>query len=164
MQSALRGSSSLVFGLSLVLVACGGSKEPAHDASHEDASHEGASHEGEHGSEGEKHGHVGEKHHPKMEGAIKSFHDVLAPVYHADKGAGRVDKACAATVTMKDEGAKVAAEPKGDAAAWKTDAETLQKSVGDLEIACKGDKAGVEPALEKVHDAFHVLMDKAKGA
>jgi hypothetical protein len=159
MQSVLR-SLSIALGLSVVVVGCGGSKAPAHDASHESEHAEGEKHEGGHG-----HGHEegGEHHHPKMEGAIKSFHDVLAPVYHAEKGPGRVDKACAATGSMKDEAAKVAAEPKGDAAAWKTDADTLTKTVGDLDAACKGDKAGVEPALEKVHDAFHALMEKAKG-
>jgi hypothetical protein len=157
MQPVLR-SLSFALGLAVVVVGCGGSKEPAHDASHEGDHAEGEKHEG-----GHKHEEGGEHHHPKMEGAIKSFHDVLAPVYHADKGPGRVDKACAATASMKDEAGKVAAEPKGDAAAWKTDADALTKSLVDLETACKGDKAGVEPALEKVHDAFHALMDKAKG-
>ncbi|NUO53173.1 MAG: hypothetical protein HOV80_30360 [Polyangiaceae bacterium] len=159
MQMVLR-SLSVAVGLVLAL-GCGGSKEPAHDASHEGEHAEGDKHEGEKHEGGHEEG--GEHHHPKMEGAIKSFHDVLAPVYHADKGPGRVDKACAATTSMKDEAAKVAAEPKGDAAAWKTDSDTLTKTVGDLETACKGDKAGVEPALEKVHDAFHALMEKAKG-
>jgi len=161
MQSFHVRSAPLVLVSALCALGCGGSKEPAHDASHEGEEH------GEH-AEGEKHegheeGHKGGEHHPKMEGAIKSFHDVLAPVYHADKGPGRVEKACAATASMKEEAGKVAAEPKGDAAAWKTDSDTLKKTVDDLEAACKGDKAGVEPALEKLHDAFHALMEKAKG-
>lgn len=160
MQSVLR-SVSFVLGLAVVVVGCGASKESAHDASH----HEG---EGEHaGGEGHEGGHEheesGEKHHPEMEGAIKSLHDVLAPVYHADKGPGRVEKACAATTSLKAETTKVAAEPKGDAVAWKTDVDSLEKSIGEMETACQGDKTGVEPALEKVHDAFHALMEKAKG-
>lgn len=155
-------SSSVAVGLVLV-IGCGGSKEPAHDASHAAEHAEGEHAEGEKHDGGHGHEEGGEHHkHAKMEGAVKSFHDVLAPVYHAEKGPGRADKACAATASMKHEAAKVAAEPAGDDAARKADADALTKSVADLEAACTGDKAGVEPALEKLHDAFHALIGKEK--
>lgn len=149
-------SAALLSLLPVVLVGCG----PDKGAAHPDQGHEhGPDQEGgEHAGHEEK--HAGE---PKMEGALKSFHDVLAPVYHAEKGPGRADKACAAVTSMKDEATKVAAEPKGDAAAWSAASDELTKSIGELDAACQGDKAGAEAALEKVHDAFHHLLEKAKG-
>ncbi len=161
-------SAALLSLLPVVLVGCGPEKEAAHpDQGHEHGpgpGHEhGPGHEPGHEGAGHEHGPGHEHGEPKMEGALKSLHDVLAPVYHAEKGPGRADKACAATGSIKGEAAKVAAEPKGDPAAWKTASDALAKTVGDLEAACKGDKAGVEPALEKVHEAFHVLLEKAKG-
>jgi hypothetical protein len=160
-----------LFGTTVVafsVAACGGSsQEPPKDGHHAEGEGHGEHAEKEGHGEGEGHGDGhGEKehHHAKLDGALKAFHDVLAPVYHAEKGPGRNEQACAATASFKDGAGKVAAEPKGDVAAWKTDADTLTKTIGDLESACKGDKAGVEPAIEKVHDAFHALMDKAKKA
>ncbi len=158
--------------LCLPVAGCGGAQPaehpPADHEGHEGKGHHGKGHHGEghHGKGHHGEGHHGKGHHGeghgKLEGALGAFHDVLAPIYHAEKGPGRADKACAGTASLKSGAEKVAAEPKGDPEAWKTLSATLAKTLGDLDAACKGDKAGVEPALEKAHDAFHALMDKAK--
>jgi hypothetical protein len=121
----------------------------------------GAGHQ--HG-EGDHHHHEdGEHHGPKLAGGMKDFHDVLAPPYHMDKGPARDEKACGALAPMKDAATKVAAEPKGDAAAWKAKSDALGQSLDGLTGACgAAGRADVSAKLEVVHDAFHALMKAGK--
>lgn len=158
MKPFLHSVASLSLALPLV-TGCGPDKTAAHPEDRQ-----GHEHGHEHGDKHEHHDeHHEGGHHPKMEGAIKAFHDVLAPVYHADKGPGRAEKACSATSPMKEAAAKVAGEPKGDPESWKTASSALDQSIADLEASCKGDMSTAESALEKVHDAFHALLEKSKG-
>jgi hypothetical protein len=135
--------------LALTVTGCASttSAEPAHDGHH----HE----HGDHEERGHGHG----QHHRKLSAGMEAFHDVLAPVYHMDKGAARDDKTCAAVPSMKDAAAKVAAEPSGDASSWKARSDALTASVTALETACGAPGKGeVGVKLEAVHDAFHALM------
>ena len=150
---------ALVFPLAAV--GCASSAPPA--PAHPEAEHPHGDGDGEHGDR-EHHGH-GEHgrggHHKKHElhGGMKAFHDVLAPAYHMEKGPARDEKACAGVAAMKDAAGKVAAEPKGDAAAFKTKSDALSSSVAAMETACGvSGRADVSAKLESVHDAFHALM------
>lgn len=148
---------SLLFASALCLVinGCGSSQaEPAHaeGEGHEHA--EGHKH-AEHG-EGHEHGKPGE--HPEMKGAVKGFHDVLAPAFHMDKGAPRVEKTCGAVASMKEQAKAVAGEAGDDAA--KKRAEALTASVDGLDKACAASgRPEVEGSLDKVHEAFHAVME-----
>lgn len=142
--------SLVVVGL---LVACGSSEKAADHPEHEHGDHHG-----EHAGKGE-HGEHGE-HHPKMEGAVKSFHEVLKPVYHMEKGPGRVEAACKASASMKEQAAAVLTEAGADEAA-KTRATRLQTDVTALEKDCLSEgRASVEATLETLHDSFHAVMEK----
>lgn len=155
-----------LFGLCLSLASlagCGASPAPAPATPGADAEHgEHAEHAG-HGEHGEHGGHHGKKH--AFQGGMKDFHDVLAPAYHHDKGAQRDELACSGAPKMKEAAAKIAGEPKGDAAAWKAKADALAAGVVAMESACgAAGRADVAAKLETVHDAFHALMHQAKHA
>ncbi len=154
---------TLLVSLSAVLAfGCASPKdaESPDDHAHGDK-HDHGDHGDKHGDHGDKHDHHGgEKHHKKLaDGPVKDFHDVMAPVFHMEKGAARVEKTCAAVPAMKD---KAAALVSAAAADGKADAAALSTSVGDLETACGGDKTTVEAKLETAHDAFHKVMDATK--
>ena len=155
MKTQARAAVALLFGL---VLAAGGCEKKHDQAEHPHEAHGDHKH-GDH-KHGEGHAEGEGHHHDKdMSPPLKSFHDVLAPVYHAEKGPGRVDKTCADAPAMTKGAAAVANEEGVDhTTARKERDEALTKSVADLETACKGDKAGVEAALEKVHDAFHAFL------
>ncbi|HEU4409996.1 MAG TPA: hypothetical protein VFS43_32375 [Polyangiaceae bacterium] len=156
----MKTTAPLALALALCTAACGPS-EPAKSAEGAPAGehHEGGHHEGgEHGGGHHEGGERGGGHH-EMGGAVKSFHDVLAPVYHADKNGDRNAKACGAVPTFKERGGAIGAEAGGDAKK-KASADALVAAVGDLEKACgEGGQKRVDPTLEKVHDAFHAVME-----
>lgn len=147
-------SLTLVSAFALVALGCSSSPPP------KEPGHEHGEHAHDHGGH---HEHGGE-HHGPQDGAMKGFHDVLAPVYHMDKGAPRDEKTCGSVAAMKDAAAKVAAEPKGDPADWKAKSDALSQSIAGLEPACAAaGRAEVSAKLEVVHDAFHALMKAARG-
>jgi hypothetical protein len=141
--------ASLLLLLSLS-VACGGSSSPAASPSSTTSSDakptEGAEHkEGHHG-----HGHEGKDHHPNLAPPVKEFHGVLAPVWHTQAGAARVEKACSNAKTLAEK-----AQATGDA--------ELIAAAGALEPACAKDgRPEVEAKLAVVHDRFHALAKAEK--
>jgi ABC-type Zn2+ transport system substrate-binding protein/surface adhesin len=143
-----------------LLVACGSSEKGAEHAEHEHG-HEHGKHHDEHAAKGEhEHGKGHGEHHPKMEGAVKSFHEVLRPVYHMEKGPGRVEAACKASASMKEQAAALVTEAGTDEAATKR-ATRLQADVTALEKDCLSEgRASVEATLETLHDSFHAVMEK----
>jgi ABC-type Zn2+ transport system substrate-binding protein/surface adhesin len=133
--------------LAALCVACGGSTPPAAAPTETTGSpaQQGEGHGDGHGH-GHGHGHHdGKDHHANLSAELKDFHHVIAPVWHTEAGAARVEKACAST---KDMAAK--AEATKDA--------ELVAAVSALETACAADgKPEVEAKLSAVHDRFHAL-------
>ncbi len=152
----IKAASFALLSALYVCVGCGPSKQEAEHPAEDHAAHEHA----EHGGDGEGHGdHDGHgKHEHEMTGAIKAFHDMLAPVYHDPKGAARDDKACGAVASFKDGAKGIGAEAKSDG--QKKNAEGVVAAVADLETACgvKGHPE-VDAKLEKLHEAFHAAME-----
>ncbi len=147
---------------SLVFVACGGAPPlaPQHGPGHP---HGPGDHHHDHAHEGERHahghadghhaGHHGghEKgHHKKLGPELHAFHEALGPVWHTAPGEERAKKACASAAQLKEKGA---ATKDADLA---TSIDGLQKACGDAKLV------GVEEALGKVHQRFHVLADGPK--
>jgi hypothetical protein len=116
-----------------------------------------------HGPE-EEHG----RHGHQFEGGLKSFHDVLAPVWHQDKGLARVDGACDKASSLSSLARSLETDPPpagaaSDEAGWKTDAHELVLAADALEPACAAEgRTDVEARLTTLHDAFHALLARTK--
>ncbi len=87
--------------------------------------------------------------HPAFPPDIDAFHAVLAPLWHAEPGAARDRDTCAQADTMAGLAGAIGS---GDARA-------LRAAVGALRRQCRERPGAAEPALAKVHDAFHRLID-----
>jgi hypothetical protein len=154
MISILVRSSSILALVSAGLFAlgCGSGAPPAE-------------HAGEHEHGGHEHGEHGE--HPKLTGAAHEFHEVLAPLWHAEKSPERAKKTCEAIPTFEQHAAAVDKEVPADAAraaAAHASAQGLIAAVGELKAECAKPEAGradFEAKFGAVHEAFHKLMESA---
>lgn len=164
--------------LVVAAVACGGKAKPNSSGPSTDLDlaldrsgqkHEGGQKHGENQSHegGQKHeeGEAGEMAH--MPPPLARFHETLAPRWHAPHGPQRMTDTCAAIAEFHAGAAAVAATPSpdgGDAAAWSAGQPQLTEAVTALETTCKAnDAAAFEPAFERVHKAFHGLLEAAGG-
>lgn len=145
--------SSLVLAAALALVACN-KKDSAPPTTNPEptASNDTATAQPAH------------EHH--FEGAVKSYHDVLSPLWHAAAGEQRTNDTCAAAADLVTKAAAIEAEPVPAAAsgkddAWKQNAAGLSAATKELQTVCGGDKAGFEAAFGKLHDSFHALIEVA---
>jgi hypothetical protein len=144
--------TSLFFALAIA--ACGGktTPEPVYDT--------------------HSHG-VGEKHDMEMEhhgvgvAEIDSFHQTLAPIWHAPAGDERKQHACAAVPTMKEQATAAVGRARTDHAKWEGNANALVGAVDKLGVVCADAAApatGFDAAFGAVHDAYHALMEAAMPA
>lgn len=105
--------------------------------------------------------------HPKLTPELDAFHQVLGPLWHADKGEARQKNTCAAVPEFKTRAAAIkgaAAPASVDAAAWTSAGTELEGAVAGLETACGGaDPAAFEPAFEAMHTKFHGAMELVAG-
>ena len=150
--TSLRSSFFLaVASASLFALGCGPATPPAEHA-HGDH---------EHGEHGEKHEH-GE--HPKLTGAMHEFHEVLAPLWHADKSPERVTKTCEAAPTFEARAAAVDKDAPADAG-YHAAAQGLIAAVGELKAQCakpEAERADFEAKFKAVHEAFHKVMESSR--
>jgi hypothetical protein len=106
-------------------------------------------------------------HHHELTPELDAFHELLAPLWHADKGEARRSKTCSSMPDFKTKAAAVkgaAAPASVDAAAWTGAGGELEAAVSGLETACAGaDLAAFEPAFEAVHTKFHGAMELVAG-
>lgn len=129
--------ASLLAAFIAFTAGCGASTPPAETA------------HGEH-ADGEK------REHHKLAGAAHEFHEVLAPLWHAEKGAAREAKVCDAVPAFEERGAGVAKESP-DAAS-----QGLVTAVGELKTECAkpaGGRADFDAKFAGVHDAFHKVIE-----
>src|SRR5262249_18386068 len=103
----------------------------------------------------------------KVGGAPGEFHAVLSPIWHSDKGPGRVAKACDAAKTMRERASAVetAAPPAGAKPdEYSANAKALTASGDALAAACAADgRPDVEAKLSLLHDAYHKIAEQARG-
>jgi hypothetical protein len=144
----------------LVVVACGGPTKPdtletARPNQNHDMRHTG---EAGHMAGGGEAGAMA-----ALPPEVKTFHDTLAPRWHAEHGPQRTAETCAAIPQFHAQADAIvaAAPPRGaDPAAWSASAKQLGDAVGALDAACKaGDAAAFEPAFAEVHHRFHAVME-----
>ncbi len=101
-----------------------------------------------------KDGEHHDKHEREMAGLspeLSSFHDVLAPHWHAAQGQQRMTDTCGVIGDFKT---------KADAAKNQP----LVDAVAGLATACGGtDLATFDAAFARVHDSFHAAMEAGHG-
>lgn len=88
-------------------------------------------------------------HSHRFQNDVDAFHAVLAPIWHAPQGNGRLQSACAKSGEMEGLAKDIRS----------TDASQLVASVAILKMKCQGDQRAVEAALGDVHDAFHHIIE-----
>lgn len=102
-----------------------------------------------------------------MSPEVKAFHDVLAPRWHAERGAGRMADTCAAIPELrKGADAITAAKPpeRAEPAEWTASARELGAAVAALGETCQAsDAAKFEPAFTAVHERFHAVLEAGVG-
>lgn len=112
---------------------------------------------------------VGEHHDMEMEhhgvgvAEIDSFHETLAPVWHAPAGPERSKNACAAVPKMKEQAAAIVGRARADHAGWEGNANALAGAVDKLGAACAAGATDLDADFGAVHDAYHALMAAAMG-
>ncbi len=135
----------------VALAACGGTS----------ASGPATSSMGEHAHEGHEGGE-----HPTLTPEMNAFHDVLAPLWHAEPGVERKENTCKATAQLHELAAQifVAAPAGADLTVWQQEASALDGALGELDGPCFGGMTNqgtmtFEDAFHGVHQQFHVLME-----
>lgn len=135
-----RTLSLLAIGVAVSIAACGGSNAASSDPQVPTTT-TGSEHEESGGDH---------DHHKGLPPALHEFHGVLAPVWHSDAGAVRVEKACSNQKALAEKAAAT-----GDAA--------LIAAVKELEPACASPgRADVETKLNVVHERFHAVAKVEK--
>ena len=111
----------------------------------------------------------GDKHEHKFPAVVGAFHDVMAPLWHADEGAKRVDDTCSAVsafLTQAEQviAAPVPAEAASQDAAWKAAAGQLKAAVAALQAGCAATgRPDFAAQFHAVHEAFHHLIALLRG-
>ncbi|MBL4711930.1 MAG: hypothetical protein JKX75_05435 [Gammaproteobacteria bacterium] len=92
--------------------------------------------------------------------AVAGFHDVMAPLWHAESGAQRNQKICKQYPTLMIRLNKIrsAEVPQNvDATQWRHAVENLYKVLSPIETICVENRTP-EYALANVHYGFHELV------
>lgn len=91
------------------------------------------------------------------------FHEVLRPLWHAEKGDKRMTDTCTAIPQLTETGTALrdsAVPAKGNADAWKTHGTSLTDKLSAMKAECDAkNMAGFETSFEGVHNEFHALME-----
>jgi hypothetical protein len=83
--------------------------------------------------------------------AVAEFHDILAPLWHAEEGPQRVTDTCNAVPELQTRAQAVADARKDQASG------SLVQAVTELAAECGGGRAAFNEKLAAVHEAFHVV-------
>jgi hypothetical protein len=144
---------ALSLALVLIAAACGSSKPTPTTSSEHAATAD---------NEGAEHHEMG-----NMPPEIAKFHDVLAPHWHAEKGAQRMKDTCSAMPDLHasaDALAQTTPPATANADSWTTGTRELVAAVASLDATCKSnDPTSFETAFAKLHESFHGLMAQAGG-
>jgi hypothetical protein len=98
---------------------------------------------------------------------VKTFHDALAPRWHAEHGPQRMADTCAAIAELHTDAEAIATStppPTATPGDWSANATKLTDAVTALGATCKAsDAAAFEQAFAVVHNDFHGLLGIAGG-
>lgn len=116
--------------------------------------------QGEHAGE---HAHADGKHEHDFPASVTSFHDTMAPLWHAEAGDARKADTCAALEDMKTKAsaigeAEVPEKAADQAEAWSSASTELDTKLDALAAACDASTEEFDAAFHDVHEAFHTLV------
>lgn len=154
------------------LIACGAGQSPKEGTvaqGSETKPEHGDHHKMGHGDHHEKgHGdhHAGhdKKPHKEFPATVSTFHDQMAPLWHAAKGDKRTNETCTAVDDLRKAAVAVEADAvpekaKAKADEWKAAAKELIAATDNLKVACDQPKRpDFEGTFMKLHHAFHGLV------
>lgn len=107
-------------------------------------------------------GHGKHQHDHDFEGAVVSFHDTMAPLWHAAAGEARLADTCAAADALIEHAQAVKSEPAPaevtDGDAWTAASADLVAGAQFLKITCADTPADFDAAFTALHEAFHALV------
>jgi hypothetical protein len=152
-------SALTLLALALALLGCGGSSSTATETTSETtASPEGTGGGEEHAS-GEPHVRV------FAIAPLGHFHDVFAPIFHADADPARATNACESVSSLHDHATQVqavSAPEHVDPDHWTHATADLVAQVDALGAACAS-HGDVDHELDAIHHAFHRVMELSEG-
>ncbi len=138
---------------SLFLAACGGGSAPAPGPTEPAPT--------EHHEEG-----GGERR--MLPAPLRAFHDVLAPLWHAEAGPARADSTCAAVADLKAKAADLVNTPEDqlkNKPAFASGIGDLESALNGLDTACQAPgRPDFDGAFTKVHEQFHFLLEQLQTA
>ncbi|HUH05792.1 MAG TPA: hypothetical protein VML75_27565 [Kofleriaceae bacterium] len=147
--------------LAVALAACGAS-DPA-PAQPTTANHPGHTEPASPVAKDQGHAHHHEGDHD-FPAAVTTFHDVMAPRWHAEAGEQRQTDTCGAIASFRAGAAAIVSEPvpekaAADEAGWRAAAANLVAGVDALEKACAvAGRPGFADAFHELHERFHALV------
>lgn len=104
-----------------------------------------------------------EEHEHDFPASVTTFHDTMAPLWHAEAGEPRTKDTCAALDDMiakagsiGEAGVPEKAADQGDA--WNSAATELVTKLEALKATCTDSPDGFDAGFKEVHEAFHVLV------
>jgi hypothetical protein len=131
-------TSALLALLASASAACGGATpEPATTPTSSAKEEHHGDHKGDHKGD----------HHKDLPAPVHAFHEVLAPLWHLEKGPDRTAKTCAQVATLREKATATA------------DKELLAATTA---LAAECDKAGrpdFDARFSAVHERFHKLAE-----
>ncbi|PHS19081.1 MAG: hypothetical protein COA86_05260 [Kangiella sp.] len=90
------------------------------------------------------------KHSHDFPKEIMAFHHEMSPLWHMEQGAKRTKLSCEASNKMLSLTKNIA------------NSENLANAVMEMKKACSDNKTDIQPFFKEIHDAFHVVSEKAK--
>ena len=90
-----------------------------------------------------------EKHTHSFSKDIEIFHDVLAPLWHAQAGQERSQNICEQASKLDQVAREIHSGDAGE----------LLKSIDTLMAQCRSNQSNIDGTFAHVHDAFHHLVE-----
>lgn len=110
-----------------------------------------------------EHAHADGKHEHDFPASVTTFHDTMAPLWHAEAGDARKADTCAALEDMKTKAAaigegEVPEKAADQAEAWSSASTELGTKLDALAATCDASTEEFDAAFHDVHEAFHTLV------
>ena len=111
----------------------------------------------------EGHAHEsGEAHEHDFPAAVTTYHDTMAPLWHAEPGEARTSDTCDAVADLIAKAQAITSadvpEKVEDPEAWNAAGAELIAKTQALQTTCSESPDGFDAAFHEVHEAFHGLV------
>lgn len=104
----------------------------------------------------------GEAHEHDFPAAVTTYHDTMAPLWHAEPGEARTSDTCDAVADLIAKAEVItgaeAPEKVEDPEAWSAAGAELVAKTQALQATCSESPDGFDASFHEVHEAFHALV------